>query len=300
MEELKSIIIKEKYDNDFLYNFIYSISDTLELEPHTEHRIAEIEYTDIRRRDEDFIDALINTIISWVYSKNKQNHIYEEKQKEFGDKGAASTFLYRHARSKFRTNRPQGQFGELLLFNFLEEFFNAIPLVRKMPITTSSSMERFGADAIHIGQNDDNQIVLYLGEAKCYKSKYSFNKAINDAIDSIFNTFKKLDSELNLYIYDDFIAEELLPYAEAYKRNNLKNVRFELVCIVIYNETKTIKSVDEAAIKQEIVDVVKQRCHDLDKTFYKSLDKTILSRLHYIIFPIHNLDVFLDKYSSEL
>lgn len=300
MEELQTIISTERFNNDFLYNYIYSISDTLELEPKREHRIAEIEYTDIKRRDEDFINALIDTIVSWVYSNKEKKRIFEEKQKEFGDIGAASSFLYKHASRKFRKGRPQGQFGEILLFNFLEKFYNAVPLVRKMPITTSSSMERFGADAIHIGQNDNNQIVLYLGEAKCYKSEYSFNAAIKDAVESIFKTFNYLNSELDLYVYDDFISEKLLPYAKAYKRNELDNVRFELVCIVIYNETNEIKASDEIAIKQEIVNIVKQRCHNLDKTFYQTLEKNILSRLHYILFPIHNLDELLDNYSREL
>lgn len=65
---------------------------------------------------------------------------------------------------KFRKGCPQGQYGELLLFNFIQHFFKAAPLLRKMPITTNPGLERHGADAIHYLDNGDEQIFFWVNQ----------------------------------------------------------------------------------------------------------------------------------------
>lgn len=291
-------LLSTKSLNNSLFNYIYSIYEPIDLIPNREHRISTIEYTDIMIQTQSFIEELINSAITWVYNIDKQKQLIDEKFHESGDLGSAYSFLVNHAKNKFRIDRPQGQFGELLLFNFLQKFFDSIPLVRKMPITTSVGLERFGADAIHVGFANDSPI-LYLGEAKCYTSSYKFNAALQDSIDSIFKTFDNLSSELSLYMYDDFIEEDLKKFADDFKNNKVRDLRFELVNIVIYNETSPITKTTEIDIKNEIVNIVKERCKSFDKGLYSNYNSIILNRLHYILFPIWKLDEILNQYKDK-
>ena len=64
-----------------------------------------------------------------------------------------------------------------------------------MPITTSVEMERFGADAIHY-KYENGKNLFYLGEAKTYSSKYQFNTAIGDAIESIIKPTRNIVKKL--------------------------------------------------------------------------------------------------------
>ena len=128
--------------------------------------------------------------------------------------------MQRKALQKFRKGSEdkllvQGQFGELLLFHFIQKCMKAIPLLRKMKITTSSQHERFGADAIHYKIENEKNIIV-LGEAKTYSSKYKFNVAFEDALNSILNTYKTHRDELNLYVHEDFLDKDMDMIAEAY------------------------------------------------------------------------------------
>ena len=121
-----------------LLNHVYWVQQKFSLQPDKEHRATLINYTDINERREDFLNELINTIAAWVYNKKKVKKIIDDKLKTAGDDiGNATIFLSRQAFSKFRPGHPQGQFGELLLFNFIQYFFEAAPLLRKQRITTS-------------------------------------------------------------------------------------------------------------------------------------------------------------------
>jgi hypothetical protein len=214
-----------------------------------------------------------------------------------GDISNASTFLATLAFSKFRPGNVQGQFGELLLFNFVQHFFQAVPLLRKQSITTSTGHERFGADAIHFKRDGDiNQIVL--GESKCYISKYQFAVAFETSLRSILSSFENLDSEFHLYTHDDFIDPKLEFIAKDYKAGRLKNVRFELVCLVAYNETDSRFGKSEVEIKNAILTAVKRRCSALEDKLFNSFEENYLERINYIFFPIWELDALLEEFKK--
>lgn len=296
--DFRKIIDENKFNNDYLFNYIFSGTVELDLQPKKNHIVSSIAYSDLKPRVSDFVSELINTIIDWVYSSKKQHDLISERYSKTPSQANAYTYLYQLAKEKFRNGHSQGQFGELLLCNFLQKFFDSAPLVRKMKITTSSELERFGADAIHLGYQD-NKPIFYLGEAKCYTTG-AFSSAIKNSINSIFNTFEKIDKELNLYTYDDFLTEDMESVAKKFKENKLENVRFELVCIIIYNESKQIQSDNEKSIKDEIQKIVLDRCSNISKDFYQNYDKRILNRIHYIIFPVWELNKVLDEYEMKM
>lgn len=279
-----------------LVSNMFWLKQDLSIEPDKEHYISAIDYVDIMERREFFLQELVSTVTSWVYSKNKVKSLIDERLKEVdGDLGNAATFITTLSFSKFRPGHPQGQMGELLLFNLLQAYFDSAPLLRKQSITTSKGHERFGADAIHYRKEGNNHVMV-VGESKCYKNKYQFKAAFKTSLESIESTFNRLDSELNLYIHDDFIDDNLKDVVNDYKCNNLQNVKYELVCLIAYNENNKINASDEAAIKESILNIIKERCSSLERTTFDFIDKSVLSRINYIIFPIWDLDALLDEF----
>jgi hypothetical protein len=283
-----------------LLNQVYWFKQDFNLEPSKEHIGSAIEWTDIEERKHDFLKELVSTVSNWVYSKEKSKKILDERLITVsGDFQNAFTFLTNQAYSKFRPGYPQGQFGELLLFNFIQHFFGAVPLLRKQRITTSIGHERFGADAVHYKKIDTNNIII-LGESKCYMSKYQFNEAFKTSLSSITNTVEDFNKELDLYTYDDFIEPELEDIAKKYKLNTLENVHFEMVCLVAYNETKKINGLNESEIKDSIKKIIESRCASIDSSYFTGINKRILSRINYIIFPIWELDALLNDFMKRV
>lgn len=298
-DNLDILITDKLLKNDFLFNHVYWVKQEIELLPKKEHILCSINFTDIISRKDDFIKELFSTIVAWIYDKKKQKELFDMGFKQSDDYGVASSFLLKQAKEKFRKNRPQGQFGELLLFNFLQKFFSAVPLLRKMPITTSQGMERFGADAIHIAKNGDN-ILFFIGEAKCYISQGKFSEALKNGINSVVDNFNNFFGEMNLYTYDDFLDEDLKIVAQDLKEGRLEDVKFELVCIIIYNENKDITADSEQEIKTNIINSITEHCNKFNKQFFNNFQNVVINRINYILFPVWELDKILADFSKQL
>ncbi|MFR6143326.1 MAG: DUF1837 domain-containing protein [Finegoldia sp.] len=297
-------ILKRLIKNDSLFNMIGVIVQQYDILPNNkEHIGAYIEYQDIQELRDGFVEELSDTIVDWIYSSEK----YEEIKKKLVNSGrseaAASQYIGRKAKNKFRANKNsenvliQGQMGELLLYHFIQKCMKAVPLLRKMNIATSSDHERFGADAIHFKIENDKNIII-LGEAKTYTSKYKFNEAFSDALDSILNTYNKHRSELGLYVHEDFLDNEMNVVAEKYLNNTLKSVEIQLVSIVTYNELSKIDKIDENTIRNNIKKIIEDRYRNFDKNKIDMSKNPILSRITYIVFPVWDLKELAEKFQK--
>ncbi len=258
-ESIEQIVERLFTCTQSLVNHLHYVEQEFEILPKKNHYGVSINYIDLQERREEFVEELINTIIDWVYSDKKSQEIMSDLMEEGRSMFNAASKLRTLAFQKFRCSDSdslilQGQFGELLLFNLLQYFFKAVPLLRKMPITTSVGHERFGAGAIHY-KYENNKNCFLLGESKAYTSAYRFSKAFEDALTSIINTYNTLSKELNLYIYDDFIDSDLLHIAKGFKNSTLKNCEIQLVSIIIYNESKKLNKTSEEDIKEQIVEI---------------------------------------------
>lgn len=285
-------------------NHVHWVQQSFNLLPDREHYGTCINYVDLQEYREEFCQELVNTIPEWIYSQQKANEVLSQLISEGRSTTNAQTTLTTSTFGKFR-NRDgrelftQGQFGELLLFNFLQSFFSAVPLLRKMPITTSSEMERFGADAIHYSYKDDKHL-LYLGEAKTYTSKYQFNTAIKDAIESILKTNNNFRKELGLYVYDSFIDDSLLEIATAYKNGTLKNVEVHLVSIITYCETKSLSKSSENQIKQNIIEIIEERGKAVERDCFSVIEAGLHPRFNYILLPVWELDTLIAEFQKYI
>lgn len=247
-----STVIDETYinshliDNRSLFNYIYIVEQQFDIIPNKKNHYGVcIDYQDIKELRKEFLEQLYDSIVDWVYSTEKYNKLKNIAINNGKTDAASANEVFRRAVETFRANRDskklliQGQLGELLLFHFIQRLQKAIPLLRKMKITTSSKHERFGADAIHFKYNKNKPIII-LGEAKTYTSKYKFNEAFEDAITSILYTYENHRNEINSYVHEDFLDSEMNGIAEQYINNQLKDVEVNLVSIVVYNETSPI------------------------------------------------------------
>lgn len=306
MKNLKEQDIKERLlKNDTLFRDVHIIKQEFDILPEDkEHYGVSISFQDIQELREDFINDLLDTIVDWVYSSEKYKELRDKEIKNGKTEATAFSTVRRKAEQKFRKGSDsnllvQGQFGELLLFHFIQKCMEAVPLLRKMRITTSSQHERFGADAIHY-KIEGNKNIIILGEAKTYSSKYKFNEALEDAINSILNTYKTHREELNLYVHEDFLDQEMNDVAEAYLEKKLKNVEIHLVCIVVYNETRKLKNQTETKITKEIDKIIEERYRKFDNKKIPIEENIILNRITYIAFPIWKLDELLETFQKEL
>lgn len=260
------------------------------------HRGVAIKYIDLMSAQDNFILELKTTAVDWVYSQEKYKTIIDQELAKRGGKYInAQNYILQMADQKFRKGCPQGQFGELLLFNFIQHFFKSPPLLRKMSITTNAALERHGADAIHYLRKDESHCFL-LGESKCYESKYKFNTALEKSVESIFTSFDKIFSELNLYHLDDFIHPELQEIASELKRGIIKNARFELVCMIVYEETSDIADANEQLIKNKIEQCILERWKTAPSTLYSTRNQFAVERINYIVFPVWGLNKLLQDF----
>ena len=298
-QTLKEMLIT----NDSLFNHIYIVHQEFTIVPQKQHYGVAINYIDLQECKREFINELINSIVDWVYSATKQNSIEIELKKENRTRANIASEMRRKAFSKFRKSNDelllQGQFGELLLFVFLQRFFNAVPLLRKMPLTTSNKHERFGADAIHFVKVKDKNI-FYLGEAKSYTSKYKFNTAFEDAITSILSTFEKHREEMDLYLYEEFLESELEEVAQGYLNGTILNPEIHLVSAITYNEIKKIPKLSEDGIKKAIKSVIEDRFRNFDNNKIDIENNPIIDRLTYIVFPVWDLEAILKEFQKLL
>ena len=281
---------------------MYVVREDFSLIPSKEHIGTCINYSDLLEMREEFIDELTHTVTQFVYSKVNQDRLLAEFSKGRADSAAHSNLIKR-AKSKFRTSYLQGQFSELLIFNLLQHYYKAAPLLRKMPITTNRQVERHGADAIHIAQ-ENGRYLLYIGEAKTYnpQNKKGLKTAINDAVSDVINKhYKNHRKELDLYVYEEFIPIELEKVAQDYLEGRLNNIEVHLVCIVAYDIKSSINGMSREDILEQIIDDIRIETKNIKNTkTFKEIPPQIIPRLNYIIFPIQEMDNLIDIFEKEI
>lgn len=297
-------VLKRLIKNDALFKKIHVITHEYDILPNDKKHVgAYIEYQDIDELRDDFLEELADSIVDWIYSADKFAKMKKEAIKKGKSEAAAAQEIGRLARHKFRANHNddklliQGQLGELLLFQFIQHCMHAVPLLRKMSITTSPDHERFGADAIHYKIHNGTHIII-LGEAKTYTSKYKFNEAFEDALNSIIDVYNNRRKELRLYVHEDFLDDEMNRVAEAYLNNTLNPVEVHLVSIVTYNEEQDLNKLNETEIRKQIDQIIENRYKNFDNSKIDINKHPILARITYIVFPVWNLRDLAERFQK--
>lgn len=92
--------------------------------------------------------------------------------------------MYRLAFSRISKAKKdkKGDYGELLLFLILKTFYGADRLVTKVKLRSSVKDQIKGFDCAHFVVNESDEVELWLGEVKFYKS---FSSALDDVVEEI-------------------------------------------------------------------------------------------------------------------
>lgn len=197
-EDIKTRLI----NNDALFKNIYVVEQQFDIVPEDrKHYGAAVSYQDIMELRSDFLEQLIDTVVDWVYSSEKYADLKAKFIESGKSEGAAASQVVRKAKEKFRRGDDklliQGQLGELLLFHFIQRFKGAVPLLRKMSITTSAEHERYGADAIHY-KIENGKNVIVLGEAKAWAIEVPLSEFFKDEFYSAGDIQLKIEDKIQM------------------------------------------------------------------------------------------------------
>ncbi|MES2458685.1 MAG: DUF1837 domain-containing protein [Bacteroidota bacterium] len=275
---------------------MHHVSMDLEIKPKKKHIGTCINYNDLIQLKEEFIKELLASVTRFVYSKAKGKEIVQKLETDHETEDAFN-LLNQQAKDKFRPYTVQGQFSELLLFNLLQYHFKAVPLIRKMKITTNVQLERNGADAIHVATSD-NKYILYLGEAKTYTS--GFKAGFKKSLTSIVETFSKHRNELDLYKFEDFLEPELIDLATKYINSELDNIEVHMVCIVTFCVGDVPLGDDRQKTIDKYMSTITDEVDKIIDSDYPDIQEPILARINYIFMPVNGLEKLIEDFKKKL
>lgn len=288
---------------DSLIATTFFVKAEVGLTPKKEHIITSLKYQGLNQMRREFLHRLVNSIVKYVFSQTKLEERFKElTESEKLDDGDAHAEIFQQARQYFRSSEVKGQFSELLLFNFLQHYFEALPVVRKMIITTNPGVERHGADAIHLGKSSRGNFVVYLGEAKTYTS--GFKAAFESAIASIVTAHNEHRNELQLYKYEEFLEPEVRALMKDYLNCKI-DLPVELVVIISYCTGTTPHKASSEEYHTHYQKHVLNACLKINDTHYKDADKNsvnpaLLKTINYILFPVNELEKLLEDFKTSI
>ncbi|MGY3708370.1 HamA C-terminal domain-containing protein [Granulicatella adiacens] len=127
--------------------------------------------TDVMNRKKDEI-GLVPTV------REAMNKIYSIKEMQEASKE------YLNSNSTEDKYIRRGEFGELLLYHILHEYFEADALISKIYFKDSPGSVAHGFDAVHV---DTNKEIIWLGESKLYKNPATAIKELANDVVNHFN-----------------------------------------------------------------------------------------------------------------
>lgn len=225
---------------------------------------------------------------------------YSEWKQINGDNAAAA--LARSAKQVYNTNNymRRGEFGELFLHGILRDFYNAEPAVSKIYFLDTPNDTAKGYDAVHAVINDNNELDLWLGEAKLYENMRSaiseITKSINQHIENNFlrkeflAVTNKLDS--NWEHYD--ALKDLLD-----DNTSLDEIVDRLVIPVLLTyQSTTIGNHREASekYKKELIDEAENAWHIFNNKVPGDFPLTI----YFVVLPLENTKTVRDLAHQKL
>lgn len=185
-----------------------------------------------------------------------------------------------------RPSEKKGDYGELLLFLLLEVFYPTQKIITKVRLRSSLSDEIKGFDCAHFSIDENNEVCLWLGEAKFHKD---FSTAIFQAVKSVNEhiTDKSIKDELSILEGNNSeIDEETRGIIEDYLNSgiSLDKMKFKIPILLTY-DSPIVKA--HESICDKFIEELKK---ELEKK-YLSIDTKGLKikpniELHFILFPL--------------
>lgn len=297
--------ISKAIKNEPLFKKIHVLQQTFEIVPsHKPHMGASIDYSDLTEVREEFITELVNTSIDWMCCLEKYNDSKQELIEQGRSETTANRMLIKKIENQFRreiteTYSAQVRLCDLLLFHFIQRYMKATPLLRRANIFKDKEQEIASADVIHYKKENTENIII-LGKALCFTKQYEFEESFLMAVESILETYKKHTRNLNLYVHEDFLDEEMDILAESYINRTMPSPKIHLVCLVMYEETTELNITEEKDIRDQIETIIRSRYTTFPNTYLDMNKNPILNRITYIIFPTWDIEDLVEMFREYI
>lgn len=197
--------------------------------------------------------------------------------------------------------KSRGEFGELLLHYILKDFYKTIPAISKMYFKDGPNETVKGFDAVHVIENNDGLLDLWLGEVKFYKDA---SQAIKDVIPEIEEHFA------HDYLRTEFIAitnklDKESPFYEKLSQlispdTSLDEI-FERICVPVlitfYSKVidKHVKYTN--AYKEEMKNEMEKYFNQFESQFEKL---GIDIEVHLFLLPLKTKETFVQMLNNKL
>lgn len=245
-------------------------------------------------RGQRLADNLFNCIPDFCLSYSE---VHEVDSAEWMDKLRKSVaMIYNSPKYKSR-----GEFGELLLHYILKDFYKTIPAISKMYFKDGPNETVKGFDAVHVIENNDGLLDLWLGEVKFYKDA---SQAIKDVIPEIEEHFA------HDYLRTEFIAitnklDKESPFYEKLSQlispdTSLDEI-FERICVpvlITFNSKVIDKHVKYTnAYKEEMKTEMEKYFNQFESQFEKL---GIDIEVHLFLLPLKTKETFVQMLNNKL
>lgn len=245
-------------------------------------------------RGQRLADNLFNCIPDFCLSYSE---VHEVDSAEWMDKLRKSVaMIYNSPKYKSR-----GEFGELLLHYILKDFYKTIPAISKMYFKDGPNETVKGFDAVHVIENNDGLLDLWLGEVKFYKDA---SQAIKDVIPEIEEHFA------HDYLRTEFIAitnklDKESPFYEKLSQlispdTSLDEI-FERICVpvlITFNSKVIDKHVKYTnAYKEEMKNEMEKYFNQFETQFEKL---GIDIEVHLFLLPLKTKETFVQMLNNKL
>lgn len=245
-------------------------------------------------RGQRLADNLFNCIPDFCLSYSE---VHEVDSAEWMDKLRKSVaMIYNSPKYKSR-----GEFGELLLHYILKDFYKTIPAISKMYFKDGPNETVKGFDAVHVIENNEGLLDLWLGEVKFYKDA---SQAIKDVIPEIEEHFA------HDYLRTEFIAitnklDKESPFYEKLSQlispdTSLDEI-FERICVpvlITFNSKVIDKHVKYTnAYKEEMKTEMEKYFNQFESQFEKL---GIDIEVHLFLLPLKTKETFVQMLNTKL
>lgn len=193
----------------------------------------------------------------------------------------------------------RGEFGELLLYHLLHEYFGADALISKIYFKDSVGGVAHGFDAVHV---DTSRRILWLGESKLYKNS---STAINELANDVMNHFNVnfFESEFQIITNrvhdtkincDDYIIKLLNP--ETKILDKLADIN---VCLFAAFESNSLLNFNKNNFEQTLMGEVKRLNEKMNSLLSKHQWIERLN-IYLLTFPLDNKREFVSSLHQKL
>lgn len=193
----------------------------------------------------------------------------------------------------------RGEFGELLLYHLLHEYFGADALISKIYFKDSVGGVAHGFDAVHV---DTSRQILWLGESKLYKNSSTAIKELAKDVINHFNvnffesefqiiTNRVHDTKINC---DDYIIKLLNP--ETKILDKLASIN---ICLFAGFESKNLLNFNKHNFEETLMEEVK-RLNDKMNSLLSKHPWIERLNIYLLTFPLEDKREFVSSLHQKL